>query len=64
MVCLRYMLAENVDTELQQMAEDLKEIIRHINESNKASDQTDPVMIIGLLLVSLKFRWKVINYKG
>jgi hypothetical protein len=53
MVCLRYMLAENVDTELQQMAEDLKEIIRHINESNKASDQTDPVMIIDLLFISI-----------
>jgi len=38
-----YTLAENVDTELQQVAEDMKEIIRHINESNKSLDKTDPV---------------------
>jgi hypothetical protein len=32
-----------MDTELEQMSEDLKEIIRHINESNKLVDRTDPV---------------------
>jgi hypothetical protein len=36
-------LAENVDTELQQVAEDMKEIIRHINEANKTMDKADPV---------------------
>jgi len=38
-----YALAESVDTELQGMAEDLKDIIRHINEANRSIDQQDPV---------------------
>ncbi|CAL8078146.1 unnamed protein product [Orchesella dallaii] len=38
-----YGLTESVDTQLQQMAEDLKEVIRHINESNKTVDKSDPV---------------------
>ncbi|ODM97189.1 Nuclear pore glycoprotein p62 [Orchesella cincta] len=38
-----YSLTESVDTQLQQMAEDLKEVIRHINESNKTVDKNDPV---------------------
>lgn len=29
--------------ELQQVAEDMKEIIRHINEANKTMDKSDPV---------------------
>ena len=37
------MLALNVDTEIMQIAEDMKEVIRHINESNKTVDKTDPV---------------------
>jgi len=43
-------LAENVDTELQQVAEDLKEIIRHINETNKSMDKSDPVTQILTIL--------------
>jgi len=43
-------LAENVDTELQQVAEDLKEIIRHINETNKTMDKSDPVTQILTIL--------------
>jgi len=39
----RYTLAENMDTQLQQMSEDLKEVIHHINDSNKTVDKADPV---------------------
>lgn len=38
-----YQMAENMDTQLKQMSEDLKEIIEHLNESNKAEDSNDPV---------------------
>lgn len=41
-----YQLAENLDTQLKQMAEDLKEVIEHLNESNKAQDVNDPVSTI------------------
>ena len=37
------MLAQNVNTEIMQIAEDMKEVIRHINEWNKTVDKTDPV---------------------
>lgn len=36
-------MTESVDTQLQQMAEDLKEVIGHINEANKTVDKNDPV---------------------
>lgn len=36
-------MAENMDTQLKQMSEDLKEIIEHLNESNKKEDNNDPV---------------------
>jgi nuclear pore complex protein Nup62 len=36
-------MAENMDTELKQMSEDLKEIIEHLNETNRTQDTSDPV---------------------
>lgn len=42
-------MAENMDTQLKQMSEDLKEIIEHLNESNKKEDN-DPVSQIGRIL--------------
>jgi len=45
-----YGTIEKLNTELQQMSEDLKEIIRVTNVSNKLSDRTDPVRL---------FDWKV-----
>lgn len=39
----RYELASNMDTQLKQMSEDLKEIIENLNERNRAQDSTDPV---------------------
>lgn len=38
-----YKLAENIDVQLKQMSEDLKEIIEHLNESNKSQESSDPV---------------------
>ncbi|KAF5303675.1 hypothetical protein FQA39_LY09922 [Lamprigera yunnana] len=45
-----YTLAENIDTQLKQMSEDLKEIIEHLNESNKVQELSDPVSQIGKIL--------------
>ncbi|OXA45743.1 nuclear pore glycoprotein p62 [Folsomia candida] len=45
-----FTLAENVDMELQQVAEDMKEIIRHINEANKTMDKSDPIYQILTIL--------------
>lgn len=39
----RYQLAENIDSQLKQMSEDLKEIIEHLNESSRSEDVNDPV---------------------
>lgn len=36
-------MAENMDTQLKQMSEDLKEIIEHLNETNRTQDTSDPV---------------------
>lgn len=38
-----YQLAENMDTQLKQMSEDLKEIIEQLNESNKTQENSNPV---------------------
>ncbi|KPJ21208.1 Nuclear pore glycoprotein p62 [Papilio machaon] len=40
-----YTLAENLDTQLRQMSEDLKEVIEHLNETNRSQDTNDPVSI-------------------
>ncbi|GLV40583.1 Nucleoporin 62kD [Carabus blaptoides fortunei] len=45
-----YQMAENLDTQLKQMSENLKEIIEHLNESNKTEDMNDPVAQIGRIL--------------
>ncbi|KAF2899267.1 hypothetical protein ILUMI_06908 [Ignelater luminosus] len=45
-----YKLAENIDAQLKQMSEDLKEIIEHLNESNKVQELSDPVAQIGRIL--------------
>ncbi|XP_075217684.1 nucleoporin 62 isoform X2 [Lycorma delicatula] len=45
-----YHMAENMDTQLKQMSEDLKEIIEHLNESSKTQDSTDPIVQIGRIL--------------
>ena len=39
-------MAENMDTQLKQMSEDLKEIIEHLNETNRTQDTSDPVSML------------------
>lgn len=38
-----YQMAENLDTQLKQMSDDLKEVIDHLNESTKSQELQDPV---------------------
>lgn len=45
-----YRLSESLDTQLKQMSEDLKEIIEHLNEANRAQDSSDPIVQIGKIL--------------
>jgi nuclear pore complex protein Nup62 len=45
-----YLMAETLDSQLKQMSEDLKEVIEHLNEANKFSDPTDPMIQIGKIL--------------
>lgn len=45
-----YQMAENMDTQLKQMSEDLKEIIEHLNETNRTQDTSDPIVQIGRIL--------------
>lgn len=45
-----YQLAENLDTQLRQMSEDLKEVIEHLNEVNKLQNPNDPIVQIGRIL--------------
>lgn len=45
-----YHLAENLDTQLKQMQEDLKEIIEHLNESSRTQDTSDPVSVSYVLI--------------
>lgn len=45
-----YMLVENLDTQLKQMSEDLREIIDNLNEANKGQDNSDPIIQIGKIL--------------
>lgn len=45
-----YLMVENLDTQLKQMSEDLKEIIDNLNEANKGQDSTDPIIQIGKIL--------------
>lgn len=39
----RYQFAEIIDSQLKQMSDDLKEIIEHINDSNKDEEISNPV---------------------
>lgn len=45
-----YLMVENLDTQLKQMSEDLKEVIDNLNEANKGQDHTDPIIQIGKIL--------------
>lgn len=45
-----FQMAENMDTQLKQMSEDLKEIIEHLNETNRTQDTSDPIVQIGRIL--------------
>lgn len=45
-----YQSAENIDVQLKQMSEDLKEIIEHLNDSNRSQDNSDPIVQIGRIL--------------
>ncbi|KAK9710973.1 Nsp1-like C-terminal region [Popillia japonica] len=45
-----YQMAETLDTQLKQMSEDLKEIIEHLNESNKLQEMSNPIIQIGRIL--------------
>lgn len=45
-----YLMAETLDSQLKQMAEDLKEVIEHLNEANKFADPSDPMIQIGKIL--------------
>lgn len=38
-----YKLAENIDAQLKRMAQDLKDIIEHLNTSGGPADTSDPV---------------------
>uniref|UniRef100_H2Y823 Nucleoporin NSP1-like C-terminal domain-containing protein n=1 Tax=Ciona savignyi TaxID=51511 RepID=H2Y823_CIOSA len=45
-----YNLAENIDAQLKQMVQDLREVIDHINVTSQPSDTTDPVNQIAKIL--------------
>ncbi|KAJ8925732.1 hypothetical protein NQ315_009580 [Exocentrus adspersus] len=45
-----YQFSEIIDSQLKQMSDDLKEIIEHINESNKEEDVSNPVTQISRIL--------------
>ncbi|XP_054012520.1 nuclear pore glycoprotein p62 [Hylaeus anthracinus] len=45
-----YRLAEELDTQLKCMSEDLKEIIEHLNQANRTQDSSDPIVQIGKIL--------------
>lgn len=36
-------MAENLDSQLKQMSDDLKEVIDHLNEATKTQELQDPV---------------------
>ncbi|CAH1962063.1 unnamed protein product [Acanthoscelides obtectus] len=45
-----YQFSEVIDSQLKQMSDDLKEIIEHINESNKEEESSNPVAQISRIL--------------
>lgn len=44
-------MAENLDSQLKQMSDDLKEVIEHLNEATKTQELQDPVSKVSFLLV-------------
>lgn len=45
-----YQMAETLDAQLQRMSDDLREIIEHLNSSNRNQDESDPVVQISRVL--------------
>ncbi|XP_065335554.1 nuclear pore glycoprotein p62 isoform X2 [Cloeon dipterum] len=45
-----YEMAENLDAQTKQMANDLKKIINHLNVINKEQDENNPVVQVGRIL--------------
>lgn len=45
-----YLMAETLDSQLKQMSEELKEVIEHLNEANKYSDSSDPMVTMVKIL--------------
>ncbi|XP_072192721.1 uncharacterized protein [Excalfactoria chinensis] len=45
-----YKLAENIDAQLKRMAQDLKDIIEHLNSSGRPADTSDPLQQICKIL--------------
>ncbi|XP_078067326.1 nucleoporin 62 like [Mustelus asterias] len=45
-----YKLAENIDAQLKRMAQDLKEIIQHLNTTSSSSEVSDPLQQICKIL--------------
>ena len=45
-----YQMAESLDAQLQRMSDDLREIIEHLNTTNKSADDNSPVIQIGRVL--------------
>ncbi|XP_013399317.1 nuclear pore glycoprotein p62-like, partial [Lingula anatina] len=45
-----YQLAENIDGQLKRMAQDLKEIIEHLNATNTSQDSNDPIQQVSKIL--------------
>ncbi|NXC38463.1 NUP62 protein, partial [Penelope pileata] len=45
-----YKLAENIDAQLKRMAQDLKDIIEHLNTSGRPADTSDPLQQICKIL--------------
>ncbi len=41
----RYKLAENIDVQLKRMAQDLKEVIEHLNSTSGGQETADPVSL-------------------
>ena len=45
-VCSRFKMAENIDSELKRMAQDLKEIIDQMNSANSNQDEDSTVSAV------------------
>jgi len=58
---LRYQRAELLNTQLQQVSEDLKGVIEHINERNKGQDTSDPVSYYVFILKFTTIRFRTLE---